>query len=103
MTEICDILLLAKHVNIVHHIPGRIRLRVSPSGVSVARRTDFDRLMNGIPGVLKTRVSPIVGSIVIDYDCERLPPDLWDLLVRCNYDPSLTSEVEDRLTRLWKN
>ncbi len=103
MNSIYDLFCLARHVSIVHHIPGRIRLRVSPSGVKAACEIDLNRLMSGIPGVLKTRINALVGSVVIDYDFKRLPPDLWESLVKCHRDRELAAEVESRLTKLWED
>lgn len=98
-----DLLLLARHVDIVHHIPGRIRLRLSPSVVKVAGKMDLDRLMHDIPGVVRARVNAIVGSVVIEYDRDRLSPDLWESMVRCKSDPEAASKIEGRLAALFKN
>ena len=101
-TNISDLLLLARHVNIVHHIPGRIRLRVTPSGVALACGVNLNQLIDCIPGVLGIRVNALVGSIVIEYDPDRLSPDLWESLVRSNGDPESASEIKGRLVMIWK-
>ncbi|MFZ2447755.1 MAG: HMA2 domain-containing protein [Syntrophobacteraceae bacterium] len=102
MTKISDVLLLARHVSIVHHIPGRIRLRVSPSGVALASGLDLNQLIDCIPGVIGIRVNALVGSIVIEYDPDRLSPDLWEAMARSNGDPESVSEIEGRLAMVWK-
>lgn len=103
MSNITDILLLARHVSIVHHIPGRIRLRVLPSGIPIAAGLDLNRLVNGIQGVRKTRVNAIVGSVTVEYDCELLSPQLWESLVKSKSDPMLASQVEKELIALWEH
>jgi hypothetical protein len=95
-----DLLLLARHTNIVHHIPGRIRLRLLPSVVKVAGGMDLDHLMNCLPGIIKTRVNTIVGSVVIEYDHKQLSPELWESMVKCSGDPEGVSKMENRLAEL---
>ncbi|MDR3554732.1 MAG: hypothetical protein P4L55_08250 [Syntrophobacteraceae bacterium] len=95
-----DLLILGKHARIVHHIPGRIRFRVSPSIERAASRVDFDRLMKSIPGVLKTRINVIVGTVVIEYDPQRLLPDMWELIAGCSGDPEASAQLEARLTSI---
>jgi hypothetical protein len=102
-TLISDLLLLARHASIVHHIPGRIRLRLSPSVVNVLDKVSVDQLMNRIPGIIKTRVNMIVGSVVIEYDHHRLSPDLWESIKRYDGDPDEASEIEGRLAALLKS
>ncbi len=102
-TLVSDLLLLARHADIVHHIPGRIRLRLSPSVVKVAGDVDLDQLVRCLPGIIKTRINVIVGSVVIEYDCNRLSPDLWESIVKCKDDPDVVSEIEDRLAVLFKS
>ena len=97
---ISDLLILGKHARIIHHTPGRIRFRVSPSIERAAGKVDFDRLIKSIPGVIKTRINVIVGAVVIEYDPKRLSPELWESIAGCNGDPGGSSELEERLTRI---
>ncbi len=95
MTDISSLLLLARHVNIVHHIPGRIRLRLQPSILKVAGDLDIEKLADSLPGILRTRVNMIVGSVTIEYNSSQLSPDLWESMIGCNGDPGEVSKIED--------
>ncbi|MEN6441656.1 MAG: hypothetical protein ABFD97_24105 [Syntrophobacter sp.] len=97
-----DLLRLAVHTTIVHHIPGRIRLRVLPSGAWIARGIDLDELKRHVPGIMGVRVNILVGSVVVEYDRNELAPGLWEEFSKLRNDPGLASEMETRLVSLWK-
>ncbi len=92
-----DLIKLARHTEIVHHIPGRIRLRVLLSGIAAAREIDLEQIKAHFPGLLDIRVKPIVGSVVIQYDQRRISPDLWSDLSRLRQNPELASELHKRI------
>ncbi len=98
-----DLLRLAPHITVIHHVPGRIRLRMRPSGLTAMREIDLDQMRNGIPGIQEIRVNRLVASVVIQYDPNCLPPDLWEALSRLRDTPELASEVEERLKSLWNH
>lgn len=100
-TVVTNLLRIAPHLQIVHHIPGRIRLRISPSGLQTAMEIDLRQIRDNVPGILSLRINALVGSIVIEYDRNRLNPDLWNLLSRLRKAPELRAEAESRLTSLW--
>ncbi|MHC1743837.1 MAG: HMA2 domain-containing protein [Syntrophobacteraceae bacterium] len=97
-----NLLLLAPHTEIVHHIPGRIRLRVARSGIQLATRIDVQALLRAIPGILQVRVNPVVGSVVVDYDSQKLPStpmgEAWEAQVRCI--PSASTEARPGILEL---
>ncbi len=69
-------------VRIVHHVPGRLRVRVDPSalraGISLAGlRTTLERT----EGVRALRISPASLSAVIEYNPGRLAPGTWETLI----------------------
>ncbi len=99
---IADLLLIAPHTEIVHHVPGRIRLRLKRSGIEVIARTDVKNLMQNIPGILKLRVNPVVGSLTLEYDEKRLSYSLWEKLGALRTRPELRQQVEELLEGLWK-
>ncbi len=96
-----SLVLLTAHTTIVHHIPGRIRIRVLPSGVAIARRIDFDKVRAHLTGILGVRVNPVVGSVVIEYDSNRLSPKLWEDLAGNEATPERISSLETTLSALW--
>ncbi|MDD3579614.1 MAG: hypothetical protein PHW74_01185 [Desulfobacca sp.] len=67
--------------DIVHHIPGRVRLRFSPGLLQQAGQIDlavFDNL-----GIFKgIEVNPWALSVTITYDPNRLPPRLWEAFIK---------------------
>jgi len=72
------------HLQIAHHIPGRIRLRVAPSVFRALGSIDsslLQRLPRSIDGVGEVRVNKAAGSAVISYAVDRLDPGLWERLI----------------------
>lgn len=100
-TIIGDLLLLAPHTQIVHHVRGRIRLRLKPSGLAVVKKTNVKRLMHSIPGIRNLRVNPVVGSLILDYDEARLPFSVWEKLAEIRSRPELEPVVKKILNDLW--
>lgn len=70
-------------LRIVHHVPGRLRVRISlealksPSSISVHALRNF---VEGMAGVRSLRISGATLSAIIDYDPKSLSPCLWDHL-----------------------
>ncbi len=95
-----SLLLLAPHTEIVHHIPGRIRLRVLRSGIALAAKTDLQAILSSIPGIRQVRVNPVVGSAVVEYDPQTLPYGLWERLAQLRLDPSLRPTLKQDLEAL---
>lgn len=85
-----DIIRVSKYFSKIHHIPGRLRIRVSSdikqesSTVSVS---DIENLSQQIEGILDIKINKIVGSITITYDKSILKPEFWeDLLTQNNIE-----------------
>jgi hypothetical protein len=81
---------------IVHHVPGRLRLRsVSLYGnvrASVAAR----RRLRHVDGVTAVTVNPCIGSLLIEYDRRRLSLDNLRLLLgQCGYVIAGSSHVDE--------
>lgn len=86
---------LRAHLRIIHHVPGRIRLRFSQprkgSGVDTNGLTDFLAEVRAVPGILSVRVSPATLSAVVEYDAKVLRPDFWPLLLSGPEDEALAA------------
>jgi len=95
------ILDLALHTEIAHHVPGSIKLRFLWSGLSVFNGIDFEALMNSIPGILETRVRLISRAVVIDYDQDRLPHNLWEQIGQLKEKPQLARDLRARLEEVF--
>ncbi len=76
---------LGRYFSIVHHIKGRLRLRVDPKirshGEAVCIE-DIEALPQKIEGIKSLKINKIVGSITIEYDPVVFPDRLWTNLVQ---------------------
>jgi hypothetical protein len=76
---------LAQYFTIIHHIKGRIRIRVSSKIKEQQNSTvtlrDIENLPQTIDGINKIKINKIVGSITVEYDHEIFKKELWDNLV----------------------
>lgn len=86
-------------LSIVHHVPGRIRLRISRALGAKARGSvdprSVDRLVKAVEGIEDLRVNPAVGSITIRYDSKTIEPEWWRTLLQGD-----SEEAERLLARL---
>lgn len=75
---------LGAYFSIVHHIKGRIRLRVNPKikecreDVSIE---DIQTLPHKIKGIKSIKINKIVGSLTVEYEPTIFPAHLWENLV----------------------
>ena len=92
---------LAPHAEICHHIPGRIRLKISLSGLGLIERSGMVRTIHSIPGVMGQRISYHSRSIIIEYDRKRIPYELWELLGQIKNKPELARVATDLMRILW--
>jgi hypothetical protein len=77
-------LTLRRHLKIVHHIPGRVRLRVGAAVFDELGSVDtdlFDNILGAIDGIKEVRVNVGAGSVVINYVPTNIKPSWWDTLV----------------------
>ncbi len=96
-----ELMRLTPHLEIAHHVPGRIRLRILQSGLQIIQEVDFETVVCGIPGVLDIRVNPLARSVVVQYDRERLPSDFWEGAEELKSRPEQATEYAARLQALW--
>lgn len=96
-----DLLRLLPHADIEHHIPGRIRLKVRPSGFGAALNMDSARFARAVPGIERVRTSVLARSVVIEYDKQKIVPDLWEKLKALGTDPAEAEEIRRMLLALW--
>ena len=75
---------LRGHVRIVHHVPGRLRLRITSSFLSHLDRADRNRVtqeLRSLRGIRGMRVNPAAGSIIIEYAPGHITPGTWECLL----------------------
>lgn len=94
-----DITQVAEFFSIVHHIPGRIRIRINitklPAIKKWAKETPLREilpqnesenfiitLLQNLPAVKNIKVNAIVGSATIEYDKAIFEPSLWECWVK---------------------
>lgn len=103
MVSVENIIKIASYLTKVHHIKGRIRVRVSPkikeesknSGITI---DDIKSLPQKIDGIESLKINKAIGSITVIYDNEIFPYELWeDLLAKRNLE-----EISELLTKLEK-
>lgn len=79
----CDLSGFAALLSIAHHIPGRVRLKLSgapPAGGGMDVQAVIATL-SAIDGVLTVSVNPLARSCTIEYDAKRIAARAWsDLL-----------------------
>jgi len=72
---------MSTYFDVVHHIAGRIRLRVSPRFLKQPLAKDAAKLtqqINAIRGIKQIRLNLAIGSVVIQYDPQIIQPNLWE-------------------------
>ena len=76
----------ANCVEIVHHIPGRIRLRLAMDDLSslnaslsslLEQAGDFKKVLDRLPGIRSVRVNALARSCTVEYDPALIPLPAW--------------------------
>ena len=89
---------IASYFSIVHHIKGRIRLRVDPkikdlnSDITIE---DIEDLPKKIKGIKSIKINKIIGSITVEYDNEIFTDQLWIDLVKSNNTEELIIMINE--------
>ncbi len=89
---------MTTYFNIVHHIAGRIRFRVSPHFIKQPIAQDTQKLtrqiqsINGIQGI---RLNLVVGTVVVQYDPKIINPNMWEQwLQECGEETEFNQLIE---------
>ena len=77
---------LLEEAEIVHHIPGRIRLKFNHSIVTKLPKLngiekEIQKIANQIEAIKNIRLNLFAGSVVVQYDTDILPHDFWQQVV----------------------
>ena len=94
----------SKCVEIAHHIPGRIRVRLlldelpeldPATETLVSRVREYKDALESIPGVRSLRVNVLARSCTIEYDRQTIPFEAWE-----DFLAGASSEAADVLGRI---
>lgn len=94
-------------IEIAHHIPGRIRLRLvlddlppldAPVQSLIARARDFKEALDNAPGIRSIRVNALARSCTVEYDHATIPFQAWP-----DFLGGVDSEAASVLTRIIAN
>lgn len=87
---------IAKYLTIVHHIPGRIRIKISKQGIlefSKLPNSNFSLQATDFKGITNFRISKASLSCIINYDKKIIEPKDWqnlfDNILKNNYQKVL--------------
>ena len=73
-------------IEIVHHLPGRVRLRLAldelaalgtPMQALLDQASAFKKALSAVPGVRSVRVNALARSCTVEYDAGCIPPQAW--------------------------
>lgn len=84
---------LRRYLQIVHHVPGRIRLRIKLALVKELKRVNtgvLDDVMQAIDGISDVRVNAAAGSVVVNYRAKSIAPDWWTTLIEGDENQALS-------------
>ena len=75
--------LLSDYISIIHHTPGRIRLRASLKLKNLAQESKIEAKelmdkLNQIPLIKEIKFNKLIGSLTLHYDKDMLEPSLWE-------------------------
>lgn len=89
---------LLAHLRIVHHVQGRVRVRLLPEVLELLPKLNTNKpedWLANIPGVIDLRLNTEAASLTIQYDSNRIQPQWWErlLCVSSQELPTLFREV----------
>jgi hypothetical protein len=72
---------LQSYLRIVHHVPGRIRIKFVASIKNHPKAKELVDKEKSLSGINKIRMNAAARSVVIEYDQKQIPPDLLQELL----------------------
>ena len=93
----------ARYLRIKHHVPGRIRVKATWNGAKKLSNSDgieIDEIITLIPGIRDYRANPKALSVIINYDPEVLPFELWEEIGRLGEFPLHRDKIQHQLLEI---
>lgn len=89
---------LLPQLRIVHHVRGRVRVRLQPGVLDLLpkiKNGQAEAWLKQLPGVTDLRLNLSAASLVIQYDSQRIQPQWWERLVCASRAelPDLLAEI----------
>jgi hypothetical protein len=82
--------------DLVHHVPGRLRLRSALLRGDVNRSELARRDLAAVEGVTSVAANPCTGSLLVEYDTAVMPPDkIIDVLTSRGYNAATAEERDE--------
>ncbi|HIE02266.1 MAG TPA: hypothetical protein EYP59_18630 [Thiotrichaceae bacterium] len=76
---------LIRHLNVAHHVKGRIRFRILSEALNYLSQMDTHEIttsIRSVPGIDDVRINPNAASIIIYYNPHQIQPKWWEQLIR---------------------
>lgn len=73
------------HLNIAHHVKGRIRFRIAPtalSSISQINPNEITSFISSLVGIEDVRINRIAASVVVYYNPQEIQPRWWEQLMQ---------------------
>lgn len=90
--DLAEVVSLLHQLKVVHHVPGRIRLRVT-SGLrrwlAAIDAGSLRRITDAVEGIRSVRVNPAAASVIITYSTDKINPQWWESLIEGRRDKSV--------------
>jgi hypothetical protein len=101
-----DFLDHVRYLRVRHHVPGRIRVKASLNGakklVSVGSAA-IEETITAIPGIEDYRINKKALSVIIDYNPEVLPFELWEDIDKLGEYPLYRKQIKQQLLDIIDN
>lgn len=101
-----DFLDHVRYLRVKHHVPGRIRVKANLNGVKKlvsVGSTAIEETIAAIPGIIDYRVNKKAFSVIIDYNPEVLPFDLWEDIGKLGEYPLYKEQIRQQLLDILNN
>lgn len=85
-------------ISIIHHIEGRVRLRINKDIKNKIQNLNVENLksqINKIQGIKDMRFNPINGSLTINYDKNNLKPEFVSSLFSGNLNKEVITFLDN--------
>jgi len=94
LSDIETLLRFSTKLRIVHHIPGRIRLKLDTSVPdeqvdAIANAKQFRKSLDSAPGIRSVSLNLLARSCTVEYDTRHIPSATWSDLVNGVCSPAV--------------